>query len=113
MPRGKELSPQMRSRICELHSVRYSTRAIHNIHPEISLSTIKYTIKKEALQNNNQSLPPAGTPRKVLDEDQDHLYDIAAHQDPHIKIRDLVNKIDQPISKNTVRRAFREMHKKK
>jgi hypothetical protein len=113
MPRGKELSPQMRSRICELYSIYYSTRRIHNIYLEIPVSTIKYTIQKEALRNNNQSLPQVGPPRKLLDKDRDHLHNIAAHQDPYIKIQDLINKVDQPVSKDTVCRAFQEMHKKK
>jgi transposase len=113
MPSRKELSPQTRSRICELHSIGYGAKRIHNIHWEISLSTIKYTIKKESVRVNNQSLPRSGTPRKLSEEEKDHLYDHAIHKNPHIKIRELVNEIDHDISKDTIRRAFREMHKKK
>jgi hypothetical protein len=47
MARGKELSPQMRSRISNLHSLGYSYRRIHEVRQEIPLSTIRYTIKKK------------------------------------------------------------------
>jgi hypothetical protein len=85
MARGKELSPQMRSRICELSSLGYSLRRIHAIHREVPLSTIQYTIKKESQRINNRPLPQTDTPRKLSDEDRDHLYDLAINENPHIK----------------------------
>ena len=45
--RGKELSPQTRSRICELNSIGWGYKRIHNKHPEIPISTIKSTIYNE------------------------------------------------------------------
>ena len=41
---GKELSPQTRTRICELNSAGWGYKRIHNRHPEIPISTIKFTI---------------------------------------------------------------------
>lgn len=112
MPRGRELSIQMRSRICELHSIGYSTHKIHRAHPNIPLSTIKYTVKMERERDENRSLPRSGCPRKLTEDDRDNLYDIAIHQDPHIKMDDLMKNVDD-VSKVTVRRLFREMHQKK
>jgi hypothetical protein len=43
-----------------VNSVGYSTRKMHNIHREIPLSTIKYTIKMESRRINNHSLPRSG-----------------------------------------------------
>jgi hypothetical protein len=69
MARGKELSSQMRSRLCELHSIGYSYKHISEIHREIPLSTIKYTIRKEAIRNNNQSMSQSGALHKNSDEE--------------------------------------------
>jgi hypothetical protein len=102
MARGRELSPQMRSRICELRSIGYSYKHIHEIHREIPISTIKYTVKKEAIRNNNQSLSRTGTPRKLSEEDRDHLFDLAINQDPHTKIRELRNEVENRVHKDTV-----------
>ena len=55
MARGLELSVQTRSRICELHYVGYGAKRIHSIHPEWPLSTIKTTLRREALRVNNST----------------------------------------------------------
>lgn len=55
MARGLELSVQTRSRICELYYVGYSAKRIHSIHPEWPLSTIKTTLRREALRVNNST----------------------------------------------------------
>ncbi|KAI8689841.1 hypothetical protein LRP88_13857 [Fusarium phalaenopsidis] len=62
MPRGKELSPQLRARLCELRDRGYSFRQIHHCHREVPLSTIRYTIKQEAKRKENASLPRSGAP---------------------------------------------------
>lgn len=36
-----------------------------------------------------------------------------AHQDPHIKYKELMNEVDRDVSRDTIRRVFREMHMKK
>lgn len=60
--RGPELTPQMRSRICELHSIGLGATKIHARHPEIALSTIKYTLKVEKKRNECVSRPRSGRP---------------------------------------------------
>ncbi|PON24325.1 hypothetical protein TGAM01_v206657 [Trichoderma gamsii] len=65
MVRGKELSPQQRSQICELHSHGYGYRRIFKLLAEVPLSTIKYTCQQEAKRKENQSRPRSGAPRKL------------------------------------------------
>ena len=112
MARGKELSPQIRSCLCELHSIGYSYKHIHEIHREIPLGTIKYTIRKEAVRNNNQSMPRSGAPHKISEQERDQIYDLTNHE-PHTKIRELQDEVSTPLTKRTIRRLLREMHKKK
>jgi hypothetical protein len=57
MPRGPELSSEMRSRICELHAFGLSYARIARVHPEIKKSTIAYTYQQENRRKNNQSRP--------------------------------------------------------
>jgi hypothetical protein len=75
----------MRSCLCELYSIGYSYKHIYEMHREIPLSTIKYTIRKEAIRNKNQSIPRSGVPHKISEEERDHIYDLAIHE-PHAKI---------------------------
>jgi hypothetical protein len=88
----------MRSRLCELYSIGYFYRYIHEIHREIPLSTIKYTIHKEAIQNKNQSIPQSGAPHKISEEEQDHIYDLTIHE-PYTKIRELQDEVSKPLTK--------------
>jgi DDE superfamily endonuclease len=71
--RGPELSPQMRSRICELRSLRWSYQRIFEKHPEIPYSTIAYTCRKERERLNNVSKPRCGAPRVITEEERDSL----------------------------------------
>ncbi|KAK7995035.1 hypothetical protein PG990_013808 [Apiospora arundinis] len=67
---SKSLTPGMRDRICELHSIGWGYKAIHRKHPQIPVSTIRYTIKMEPLRKENASLPRSGRPRtRHLDGD--------------------------------------------
>jgi hypothetical protein len=58
--RGKDLSPQLRSRICELRSIGYSYNRIHSIHRNIPLSTIISICRLEASRQDNCSKPRSG-----------------------------------------------------
>ena len=53
--RGKELSPQLRSRLCELKSTGWTYKKIKERHPEIPLGTIMSTIRSEKDRVNNVS----------------------------------------------------------
>ena len=71
--RGPELSPQMRSRICELRSIGWSYQRIFEKHPEIPYSTIASTCQKERERLNNVSKPRCGAPRVITEEERDSL----------------------------------------
>lgn len=82
------------------------------MHPEISISTIRYTIKKEQERINQQSKPRSGCPPKLSTEDKENLKDLAT-QNPHIKLCELQNAINIRVSKDTIRRTFRTLHMRK
>lgn len=60
--KGKTLSQSWRNRICELHRVGFGYISIKSQHPELHLSTIKYTIRMD-----NANLPISGRPKKKRD----------------------------------------------
>ena len=97
MVRGKELSPQIRSRLCELRSLHYSYTQIHKLHPEIPLGTIRSTCRLEALRVNNQSQSRLGRPRSLTETQRDQIYDTVIHDNPHISHRDLLDSVDNVV----------------
>lgn len=112
-PRGPELSPQERSRICELHSInRWGAVRIHRVHSEFKISTIKYTIRKERERERNQSLSRSGRSRKLTEEQRDLVYDLT-RLNPHIKLRELVMEVDHTVAIRTMRRLLKEMGRRK
>jgi transposase len=109
----QQLSPQLRSRICELRSLYYCYSNIHAKYPEISRSTIITTCRREALRNiENIIQPRSGRPRGLREKQRDYIYDIVNHTNPYIKIRDL-REIDNIIKKRSIQGLLREMNKKK
>ena len=100
MPTRSELSPQMRARICELHSIRWGAKAIHSKYPEISLSTIKSVIRRQT--SDFKSRPRSGRPRVLSEQERDHVYDIVTHVNPHIKMRDLLREVDNKVKKRSL-----------
>ncbi len=90
--RGSGLNPQLRSRLCELRALGFNYSRINQIHPEVCVSTIRTTCVRETKRVNNQSNHRSGAPRKLSDEQRDHLHDLAVHQNPHIKNRELVER---------------------
>lgn len=113
MPRGKELSPQLRSRVCELHSLGYGYKRIHKIHPEIPVSTIQTTIRREAVRRDNQSRPRSGAPKKLSEEQRDRIYDIVTHEKPHISTEDLLKEVNHAIKERALRYLLREMGRRR
>jgi hypothetical protein len=98
----KELTPGMRDRICELSSLYYGAKRIHRLHPEWPISTIKSTIKREALRVDNYSKPRSGRPRALTEEQRDYIYNITNHINPHIKMRDLLHSVDDSCKKRSL-----------
>lgn len=113
MPPGSELSPQTRARLCELGSIGWSARRIHAKHPEIPISTIRTTLRRESQRVNNTSKKRSGRPRSLTEEQRDYIYDIVTNKDPHIKMRDLLHEVDDVAKKRSVQRLLREMNLRK
>jgi transposase len=109
----KELDPCMRARICELHtSARWGYKRIHKAHPEIPISTIRNTIKKEQERVNQCSLPRSGQPQKVTSEQKENLIQLTK-TNPHITLYELQESVNMRCSKTTIRRVFRNLHMRK
>ncbi|KAJ0128638.1 Uncharacterized protein HZ326_28271 [Fusarium oxysporum f. sp. albedinis] len=58
MPRGKELSPSLRSRICGLPRKGLTHSQIKKHFPDIPVGTIKTTLRREA-QRGADNIPAA------------------------------------------------------
>ncbi|KAJ5512190.1 hypothetical protein N7463_001742 [Penicillium fimorum] len=71
--RSKDLTPAIRERICELHSIGWGYKRIHTRYPAIPLSTIRYTVKKESERREGVSKPRSGRPKKLTEADKDRL----------------------------------------
>ena len=113
MPRPrKELDPQMRSRICELYSVGFGPKKIHDKYRDIPYNTIRSTINREQQRQNNQSRPRSGRPRQLTEEQRDHLFELSV-TDPHLKYSDLLNEVDHAVKKRSLQRLFSEMGRRK
>lgn len=105
MPKGKELDPFTRTRICELKLSGKSYREIQLRFPEIPLSTIKYTVLIEHRRVNNASKPRPGAPKKL---DSDDISCIKEHiqRDPHVKYDDLLADVDHKVKKRSIARLL-------
>jgi hypothetical protein len=106
--RGPELSPQMRSRICELSSLGWSYNRIHAKHPEVPRTTIADTCRQEAKRLNNFSQARPGPPRVITEEQRDMLYDIATST-PAISYETLQEQAAPDASVRSIKRLFQEM----
>lgn len=107
--RGKELSPQFRSRICELKKHGFRPTEIHKFYPHVPISTIKTTIRREAVRENNATKKRSGRPRQLTEEDRDYIYDLVTHISPHITHRDLLAAVDNKINARSLQYLLREM----
>ncbi|KAE8548074.1 hypothetical protein EYB25_009867 [Talaromyces marneffei] len=109
----RELDPCMRARICELHTeAHWGYKRIHKVHPEIPISTIRNTIKKEQERINQRSKARSGTPAKLTDEDKQKLIELTI-QNPHIKYEELRNAVDNKVTIRTIQNMFQQIHKRK
>lgn len=102
----RELDPCMRARICELHTeAHWGYKRIHTAHPEIPISTIRNTIKKEQERINQRSKARSGTPVKLTDEDKQKLKDLTV-QYPYIKYEALRNAVNNKVMIRTIQIMF-------
>lgn len=113
MPRrGKELDPQMRSRICELNSIRWGATRIYRLHPLILFGTIKTILRRERERVNCVLKPRSGRPRGLTEEQRDHLYDLTT-TNPHIKMRDMLEEVNHAVKERSIRNLLHEMGRRK
>lgn len=108
MPRGKELTPQLRSRICELHSIGWGARRIHRKHPEIPVGTIRTTISREHLRDNNGTRPRSGRPQKLTEEHRNRLWEALASNSKATN-KELLEAIEYAVQKRTLQRVVQEL----
>lgn len=107
--RGKELSPQDRSRICELHSVnKWGAKRIHRVHPEFPVSTIHSTIRREAIREDNTSKSRPGRPKKLSEADLDHLRHLI-RDNSNIKREQLLDEVGHRVERTTLWRLYNEL----
>lgn len=100
MGRSKELTPALRERICELHAIKWGYRRIHQRYPWISISTIRYTIKKEPERQMGVSKPRSGRPKKLADDEARILYVIT--ETPRVAYKDLLSEISYKVKKDSI-----------
>lgn len=93
--RGPELDCLTRAKVCELRATNgWGATTIKKIRsPKIPRSTIQYTLTQEAKRQKQQSLPRLGAPRKLTEEDRDHIYN-TIQEKPSILIKDLLGEVD-------------------
>lgn len=116
MPRGPQFTPQERARICELHeTAQWGASRIHRMYPGWKLSSIRSTIRRYKGQLNTTDFTTTRPSRsRALDEeDRDRVYDIVSYEDPHIKMRDLLDSVDNKVKKRSLQRLLREMDLRK
>ena len=106
MPSRSELTPALRERICELHSAaQWGYKRIHKRYPWISLSTIRYTIKKEHERRAGVSKPRSGRPKKLDEAEKVRLLD-AVHENPRVTREDLLTEVSHKVKTSSIRRLL-------
>ncbi|KAJ5479957.1 hypothetical protein N7530_005466 [Penicillium desertorum] len=105
MARDKELTPAIRERICELHAIGWGYRRIHKRYPDISLSTIRYTVNKESERRDGVSKPRPGRPKKLTEADKDLILN-AIREDPKITAEELLAKVDHKVTYRSIKRLL-------
>ncbi|CAK44601.1 uncharacterized protein An03g03020 [Aspergillus niger] len=112
MPPRKELTPEVRARLCELKAIGWTFTMIHKRYPHIPYSTIQTTIKRESTRKQQHSASRSGRPKRITPEEQQQLLDLV-EQDQHIKMRELSTAVQSSPSIRTVQRLFRTLHMQK
>lgn len=111
-PQRRELNPQLRSRICELRSIGWGPKKIHDKHPEIPINTIKTTIRREHERENNQSKPRSGRPQKLNEDQCIYIHDTVT-SNPHTKYEELLDGVDHVVKKRSIQNLLHESNLRK
>jgi len=108
--RGPELDCLTRAKICELHSTNGwgATTIKKKRFPDIPRSTIQYTLTQESKRQKQQSLARSGGPRKLTEDDRDHIYE-TIQQNPSILVADLLAEVDYKVKRTSIWRLTHEM----
>jgi transposase len=123
--RGPELSPQLRSIILELRSLRYSYAFIAKRH-FLPRSTVINVVKRAKIATERAtssspssdhtvttSKPRSGRPRVINEEQRDELYDVIAHQKPGISYAELQAQYMPTACIRSIQRVFQAMRIRK
>lgn len=112
MPLRSELTSAIRERICELHAIGWGYKRIHTRYPQVSLSTIRYTIKKEPERRAGVSKARSGRPTKLNSTEKVRLFE-AVVENPKITYEDLLAEVSYKVKKESIRRLLNtENHRK-
>lgn len=76
--------------------------------PGIPRSTIQYTLTQESKRQKQESLSRSGAPRKLTEDDRDHIYE-TIQQNPSILIKDLLSEVDDKVKRTSIWRLTHEM----
>jgi hypothetical protein len=98
--RVPELDCLTRAKICVLHATNdWGATTIKKIRiHDIPRSTIQYTLTQEAKRQKHQCLPRSGAPKKLTEDDRDHIYE-TIQEKPSVLIEDL---LARSISRSTL-----------
>lgn len=99
MGRSKEPTPALPERICELHVIKWGCRRIHQRYPWISISTIRYTIKKEPERRIGISKPRSGHPKKLTEDEKARIIYVVT-ETPRVTYKDLLSEVFYKVKKS-------------
>jgi transposase len=107
-PRGAELDPFTRTRICVLKTTaKWTYGQIQKEYPHIPISTIKSTVLRESVRVNNHSKARSGRPQKLKDEDRARIRE-AFHANPRVTYDELLALVDHKVGKDSLRRFLQD-----
>ncbi|KAJ5642736.1 hypothetical protein N7490_006736, partial [Penicillium lividum] len=101
MPRS-ELTSAIREMICELHAIGWGYKRIHQRYPYISLSTIRYTIKKEPERRAGYVLVVR---RSFSEAETDRILEVI-HGNPRVQQEDLLAEVDHKVKIRSIQRLL-------
>lgn len=106
--RGAELDPFTRTRICVLKTTaKWTYGQIAKEYPHIPISTIKSTIFRESVRDNNRSQARSGRPHKLKDEDKARIRE-ACHANSRVTLDELLVVVEHKVGKDSLRRFMHD-----